>query len=173
MDRRPRSLSAWKPNIPISLAGKILLVEEGATSPESCLPSLKMRSPTAAGGLLPTGEASTATRTTSNEKLLRLYATEEMNPEKDSKLENSWVSTAYILYDRAASGDCLLLPTAGGSMRLNPGEIGLWIQAVRKVTSAPAHFWDRGARWFVVRLYVMETAGGELRRFIGGDSLAL
>ena len=41
-------------------------VEEGATSPESCLSSLEMRSSTAAGGLVPTGEASTATETTSN-----------------------------------------------------------------------------------------------------------
>ena len=53
----------------------------------------------------------------------------------------------------AASEDCLLLPTAGGSLRLNPGKIGPLIQAVRKVTSAPAQFWDRDARWFVVRLY--------------------
>ena len=52
-----------------------ILVEEGATSPESCLPSLEMRSPTAACGLLPTGKASTATRTTSNEPLLWFYAT--------------------------------------------------------------------------------------------------
>ena len=51
---------------------------------------------------------------------------------------------------------CLLLPTAGGSLRQNPGKIGLLIQAVRKVTSAPAHFGDRDARWFVVRLYVLE-----------------
>ena len=35
-----------------------VLVEEGATPPESFLPSLEMRSPTAVGGLLPTGEAS-------------------------------------------------------------------------------------------------------------------
>ena len=41
-------------------------VEEGATSPESCLPSLEMRSSTAAGGLVPIGEASAATETTSN-----------------------------------------------------------------------------------------------------------
>ena len=67
----------------------------------------------------------------------------------------------------------LLLPTAGGSLRQNPGKIGLLIQAVRKVTSAPTHFGDCGARWFVVRLYVMEAAGDELQRFIGGDSLAL
>ena len=57
-------------------------------------------------------------------------------------------------------------------MRQNPGKIGLLIQAVREVTSAPAYFWDRGASWFVVWLYVMEAAGDELQRFIGGDSLA-
>ena len=33
-------------------------VENGAAAPKSCLPSLEMRSPAAAGGLLPTGEAS-------------------------------------------------------------------------------------------------------------------
>ena len=38
-------------------------------------------------------------------------------------------------------------------MTQNPDKIGPLIQAVRKVTSTPAHFWDRGARWFVVRLY--------------------
>ena len=76
-----------------------VLVEKGPTSPESCLPSLEMRSPTAAGGLLPTGEASTATRTISNEPLLRFYATEEMNPEEDSKKEMIWTSTPYASYD--------------------------------------------------------------------------
>ena len=74
-------------------------VEEGATSPESCLSSLEMRSPTAAGGLIPTGEASTATRTTSDEPLLRFYATEEMHPEEDSKKEKLWTSTPYASYD--------------------------------------------------------------------------
>ena len=63
-----------------------ILVEEGVTSPKSCLPFLEMRSPTAAGRLVPTDEASTATETTSNEPLLRFYATEEMNPEGDSKM---------------------------------------------------------------------------------------
>ena len=47
----------------------------------------------------------------------------------------------------------LLLLIAGGSLTQNPGKIGLLIQAVRKFTSAPAHFWDRGARWFVARFY--------------------
>ena len=79
-----------------------VLAEEGATSPESSLPSLEMRSPTAAGGLVPTGEASTATETTSNEPLLRFYATEEMNPGENSKMENSWASTLYASYDSSS-----------------------------------------------------------------------
>ena len=76
-----------------------VLVEDGATSPEPCLSSLEMRSPTVVVDLLPTGEAFTATRTTSNEPLLRFYATEEMNPEEDSKKENLWTSTPYASYD--------------------------------------------------------------------------
>ena len=85
-----------------------VLVEDGATAPESCLPSLEMRSPTAAGGLLPTGEASAATRTTSNEPLVRFYSTEEMNPEEDSKKENLWTSTPYASYDSSVFQECNL-----------------------------------------------------------------
>ena len=55
--------------------------------------------PTAAGGLLPTDEASTATRTTSNERLRRFYATEKMIPEEDSKKENPWTSIPSACYD--------------------------------------------------------------------------
>ena len=75
------------------------LDEGGDAAPRSCLPSLEIRSPTATGGLLPTGEASTATRTTSNEPLLRFYATEEMNPEEDSKKEKLWTSIPSACYD--------------------------------------------------------------------------
>ena len=76
-----------------------VLVEGGNAAPESCLPSLEMRSPTAAGGLIPTCEASTATQTTSNEPLLRFYATEEMNPEDDSNEKTSWPSVPSASYD--------------------------------------------------------------------------
>ena len=62
-DRPKTSISfgveAERPDLPCR---KDILVEEGTTSPESCLPSLEMRSPTAAGGLVPTGKASTATK---------------------------------------------------------------------------------------------------------------
>ena len=71
-----------------------VLVEDGATSPKSCLPSLEMRSSTAAGGLVPTGETSTA-KTTVNKPLLQFYLTEE----EDSKKENLWTSIPSAWYD--------------------------------------------------------------------------
>ena len=52
---------------------KYVLVEDGATSPESCLPSLEMRTSTSAGSVVPTGETSTATETTINKPLLQSY----------------------------------------------------------------------------------------------------
>ena len=72
-----------------------VLVEDGAAAPKSCLPSLEMRSPTAAGGLLPTGEISTATKTTFNKSPLRLYSTEQTN----TKEKNVWTSVISAWYD--------------------------------------------------------------------------
>ena len=71
-------------------SGENALVDNGAAAPNSCLTSLEMRSPTAAGGLLPTGKASVATRTTFDQPPLRLYSTEETN---------SKTSTPYVSYD--------------------------------------------------------------------------
>ena len=76
-----------------------VVVESGNAASESCLPSFDMRSSTAAGGLVPTSEVSTALETTSNEPLLRFYETEEMNPETDSKMEDSWTLTPSASYD--------------------------------------------------------------------------
>ena len=79
-----------------------VVVESDNAASESCLPSLEMLSSTVAGGLVPTGEASTASETTSNEPLLRFYKTEEMNPEADSKMEDSWTSTPSASYDSSS-----------------------------------------------------------------------
>ena len=67
-----------------------VLVENGAAAPKSCLSPLEMRSTTAAGGLLPTGQASTITKTTFDEPTLRFCSTEETNSER--------TSTQYALY---------------------------------------------------------------------------
>ena len=71
--------------------GENALVDNGAAAPKSCLPSLEMHSPTAAGGLLPTGEASITTRTTFNQPPLLLYSTEETNS----------TLTPYVSYDNS------------------------------------------------------------------------
>ena len=149
---------------PALLCRDDFVVESGDAAPRSCLPSLEMRSPTAAGGLIPTGEASTATRTTSNEPLLRFYAAEEINPEDGPKKENLWTSTPYASYDSSVFQESNLsaAPYCRRVVDTKSRQIGLLIQVVLKITSAPAHFLDRGARWFVVRLYVLEKLGDEL-----------
>ena len=72
-----------------------VLVEGSDAASTSCLPSLEMRTTIAAGGLVPTSKTSTATETTSNEPLLRFYATEEPNP-KEKKI---WTSIPSAWYD--------------------------------------------------------------------------
>ena len=71
-----------------------VVVKSGDAAPKSCLPSLEMRLSTAAGGLVPTGETSTA-ETTVNKPLLQFYSTEE----EDSKKENLWTSIPSAWYD--------------------------------------------------------------------------
>ena len=55
------------------------LVDSGAAAPKSCHSPSEMRTTTAAGGLLPAGEISTATKTTFYQPPLRLYSTKETN----------------------------------------------------------------------------------------------
>ena len=133
------------------------VVECGTAASESCLPSMEMRPSIASGGLVPTGEASNASKTTYNQPPLRFCSTEKTDhlEAKTHGLQFHPPRTT-----AAASGDCLLLPTAGGSLTQNPGKIGSLIQAVLEVTSAPARLWDRGARWFMVRFEGL----GQLKR---------
>ena len=84
----------------------VVVVESSDAAPKSCLPSLEMRSPTAAGGLVPTGEASTPTDTSSTatetnfyQPPLRSYTIEETDSEANSKETNLRTSTPYASYD--------------------------------------------------------------------------
>ena len=56
------------------------IVDKGAAAPKPCLSPVEMRTLTAAGGLLPAGTASTATRTIFHQPPLWFCPTEEMNP---------------------------------------------------------------------------------------------
>ena len=75
-----------------------IVVKSGAAAFESYLPSLEMRSSTAAGGLVPTGEASKATETNPNEPPLRFCSTEET----DLEGKKSWTSTSSASYDSSS-----------------------------------------------------------------------
>ena len=100
-----------------------VLIENGAASPKSCLPSLEMRSPTAAGGLLPTGEASASTKTTFHQPPHRLLTKET----KCKKLQLHTPRTTGVYSKRIT----FLLPfPAGGSSRQNQEKIGRSVQAV-------------------------------------------
>ena len=84
-----------------------VLIEDGAATPKSCLPSVEMRTTTAAGGLVPTDKASTATETIFNDPLLRFYATEETNTKK-----KKYGLQCHPPGTTAASGNCSLPPHA-------------------------------------------------------------
>ena len=55
------------------------LVDNGAVAPRSCLRLLEMRSPTAAGGLLPIGKTSTSMKTTFDHPILWFCLTQGTN----------------------------------------------------------------------------------------------
>ena len=74
------------------------VVESGTAASESCLPSMEMRPSTAAGGLVPTGEASNASETTSNQPPLRFCSTEKT----DLEAKNSWTSVPSASYNSSS-----------------------------------------------------------------------
>ena len=74
------------------------MVESSAAAFESCLPSIEMRPSTAAESLVPTGEASKASETTSNQPPLRLCLTGET----DLKVKKSWTSVLSASYDSSS-----------------------------------------------------------------------
>ena len=75
---------------PPALPCRIDLVDNGAAAPKSYPSLLKMRTPTAAGDLLPASEASTTTRITFYQPRLRFCPTQNKDYER--------TSTQYALY---------------------------------------------------------------------------
>ena len=71
----------------------------GAAAFKSCFPSMEMRTSTAAGGLVPTGDVSKVSETTLDEPPLRFCLTEE----PDLKAENSRISIPSASYDSSSN----------------------------------------------------------------------
>ena len=151
------------------------MVESGDAALKSCLPSLEMRSSTAAGGLVPTGEASTATETNFNQTPLRFHSTEETDSEANSKETHLRTSTQYASYYSSVFQESNLLPAPSGlrvietksmqNRRFDPGGLQRHPRACPFLGS-----WRVLVCGEVIRA---GAAGNELQRFIGGDSLAL
>ena len=121
-----------------------VVVENDAAAPKSCLSPLKMRSRIAAGGLLPTGKTSTATKTTFDHPTLWFCLTT-----KKKKMRTSTPSASYDSSFRR--NNLLASPSCQRVIETKSGKMGCSIQAVINVVSAPARFWERGARCFMKR----------------------
>ena len=162
-----------KPEPPALPCRDDVVVESGVAASESCHPSLEMRSSTAAGGLVPTGEAFTASETTSNEPLLRFYETEEMNPEGESKMEDSWTLTPSASYDSSSFWRLFAAPycyrvvetKSRQNRTFDPGGSRGHLRTCPFLGS-----WRASVCGEVIRA---GAAGDELQRFFEGDSLAL
>ena len=148
-----------------------VLVEDGAMAPKSCLPSLEMRTTTAAGGLVPTGKTSTATETNFNQPPLRFCSTEETNLKANCKK----TSSPYVSYDSSPFQDSNLLAApycrrvvetkSRQNRTSDPGGLQGHLRACPFLGS-----WRALGCGEVIRA---AAAGDELQRFIGRDSLAL
>ena len=131
-----------------------VVVESGEAASESCLPFLEMRSSTAAGGLAPTGEAPTAKETNFNQPPLRFCSTEgtdhlEANCKKTSSISTASYDSSSVFQERNLSATPYCRRVVDTKSRQNrtfdPGGSQGHLHA--------CPFWDRGARWFVARLY--------------------
>ena len=145
----------------------------GAAASESCLPSLEMRPSSAAGGLVPTGEASPASETTSNEPLLRFYETEEMNPEGDSKMEGSWTLTLSASYDSSSFWRLSATPYCWRVVDTKSGQNRTFDPGGSRGHLGACPFLGPWRALVCGKVLRVGTAGDELQHFFGGVSLAL
>ena len=150
-----------------------IVVESGDATSESCLPSLEMRSSTAAGGLVPPGKASTAKETNFNQPPLRFYSTEETDLEASCKKISipsaSYDSSSSVFQERNLSATPYYRRVIDTKSRQNrtfdPGGSRGHLRACPFLGS-----WRALVCGEVIQA---GAAGDELQRFFGGDSLAL
>ena len=150
-----------------------VVVESGETASKLCLPSLKMRSPTAAGGLVPTGEASTATETYYNQPPLRFCSTEETDHLEANCKKTSISSASYdsssIFRERSLSATPCCRRVVDTKSKQNrtfdPGGSQDHLRACPFLGPWHALVCGEGIR--------AGATGDKLQRFFGGDSLAL
>ena len=150
-----------------------VVVECGDAASESCLSSLEMRSSTAAGDLVPTGEAFKATETNYNQPPLRFCSTEETDHLEANCKKTSTSSASYdsssVFQERNLSAITYCRRVVDTQSRQNrtfdPGGLQGHLRACPFLGP-----WRTSVRGEVIRA---GAAGDKLQRFFGGNSLAL
>ena len=145
------------------------VVESGAAASESCLPSMKMCSSTAAGGLVPTDEASTASETTLNEPPLRFCSTEKT----DLEAKNSWTSVASASYSSSSFRRLSATPYCWRVVDTNSGQNRTFDPGGSRGHLRACPFLGPLRALVCGEVLRAGAAGEELQRFFGRDSLAL
>ena len=149
-----------------------VVIESGDAAPESCPPSLEMRSSTAAGGLVPTGEASTATENNLNQPPLRFCSTEETDLEANCK-KTSVTSASYDSSSVFQEGNLSATPYCRRVVDTKSRQNRIFDPGGSRgdLRACPC----LGSRCALVCGEVIRAgaAGDELWRFSGGDSLPL
>ena len=146
-----------------------VVVKSGAAASESCLPSLEMRSSIAAGGLVPTDEASTAKKANFNQPPLLFCSTAETDLETNCKK----TPTPYASSDSSSFRRLLAAPycrrvvdtKSRQNRTFDPGGSRGHLRACPFLGSWRALLCGKFIR--------AGAAGDELQRFFGRDSLAL
>ena len=146
-----------------------VMVACGDAASESCFPSLEMRSSTAAGGLVPTGEASTAKETNFNQPPLRFCSTEETDLEPNCK--KTW--TPYASFDSSSFWRLLAAPYCRRVVDTKSRQNRTFDQGVSRGHLRACPFLGPWRALVCGEVIRAGAAGEELQRFFGGDSLAL
>ena len=109
------------------------LADNGALVPKSCLSPLEMRTPTAAGVLLPAGTASTATMTTSDQLPLWFCPIEEISLRTSNQYTMDYSISWKTKVLRTKSMQTLMFDSGGFKGRLhslpvlgNVARVALW-----------------------------------------------
>ena len=131
--------STGPPTLPCSKDNA--MIRNGAAAPKSCLSSLEMRTPIAAGGLLPADTISTATRIPSDQPPIWFCPNQEE--------ENEEINSIRLVLQNFLEDTQLASPFWPRVTETKSGQNLVFDPDGLTDHPAPARFWERGARCFV------------------------
>ena len=145
------------------------MIECGDATSESCFPPMEMRSSTAAGGLVPTGDAFKASEITLNEPPLRFCLTEET----DLKAKNSRTSVPSASYNSSSFRRLSATPYCRRVVDTKSGQNRTFDPGGSRSHLRACPFLGQWRALVCGKFLRAGAAGEELQHFFGRDSLAL